>query len=273
MKSEPFFYPGIKDDEVLDTNFCFNYDINVPYSAFDNLVIKNSKSDIKSTVKVSCKLTHLVFIIAVHIALGAAFNLSKSGSKIQVTPYAEPKVRATLYYRTPAKAKVPETKSIIKKTTNAKLIPNKITKNQLPKIQSISKEKLKSTSKETSTFIKESLPSINSTEPHSNTLKSSSLAEQSLNKLRASINAQTLEQGLNEDYEEKLASENSIDKSINKFFPDSTKAEEIKLKNKNVDCNSGFQRGVAELSGLLGGRVKCYSTPSLKDFLKSRNKH
>ena len=208
MKSDPFFYPDIKEDEVLDLNVCINYDFSVPHSAFDTLVLKTSKLDIISKVKVPFKLTHVVLIIAVHLALVAAVNLSIDGLERSPPPHKKPLLKATLYFKKPIRVNSLEKKPIIEKNTVTKVKPTDVTKSELPK----TKIPINKVHKEFSKAINKNIVSSIKPPKNKDVLYGQSLADQSLSKLRSSINEQAVHRASNESYNKYLSDKNSVNK-------------------------------------------------------------
>ena len=271
MKSDPFFYQDSKEDEVLNLNAGINFDVSAPrYSyMFDNLALLNSKSDIRSKVKASFKLSYVVLIIIAHLTLVATINIPIHGLDMAVPSHKKTLLKATLYTKKALQVNAPAVQPFIRKNTITQAKSTDITKYVSSKI----KMPINKIHKDFSKAINKNIVSSIKSPKTKGVLHGQSLAEQSLSKLNASINEHAVVQASRESYNEYLEDKNSVDKSNNKFYPDYSKIKEIKLKSTSVDCNSAIKKNIVRLSGLMGGRVRCYSSPSLKNFLKSRNKH
>lgn len=96
-----------------------------------------------------------------------------------------------------------------------------------------------------------------------------SISQSALSKLQQRLSNQAQEHSSNDSFNQYLTDKNTIARSTTKL----NQLPEAKAKTKEVDCNaSAINTALTGLSYLLGGSVRCNSTPNLKAFLDKRAK-
>lgn len=211
---------------------------------------------------------YAVIVLLLHALLLFVLNNTVTVSQITPIEYEAP-IKATLYFPpkvnevTEKEKPVIETEpeKVVEEATAVDPITEVNTETVLDKVV----HKLTETPKEVKN------KDLSPKESPAPVIPNRNVSNRSLRNLKKSISQQMQEQALKQSYDEYIESRNSIPKSVNKFIPEG-EAPEFKVKKTYVDCSNVAVKGLKILSGILGGTMRCNTSPALKEFLKEREK-
>ncbi|WP_448564307.1 hypothetical protein [Thalassotalea ganghwensis] len=220
---------------------------------------------------------YLSLAIALHIAvLLVLVNLNKikESKDLKISNvYQEPSIKATLYQYSPPtnKVKKEHVNTLAVKTDD-------VTKDNLTKSESENRNKndeLKnkrlisaSNTQSTNNAAVNKQRNLSNANPSQKT--SPRFSKKMMSQLKDRYRAQMLDSLTQESYQDYHNKGKQMSQSITKYSPSADKLPELRLKDKQVDCQSAMTQGAAVVSELLGGRLKCNSTPNLRKFLQDR---
>jgi hypothetical protein len=256
LESLPLLKACRLDDERLQVPFLSHVSETDKRLQLSFGVFATKEMNHKSLSKEKFINVPLLFCILVIHVIGFYLLFSLTSTEHIPAQHTPPKINATLYYR----------------PKPVEVLPTPV------KHQNKTIKKVLTTQKKTATYVKKKLNSnlikelkLTKDKLSVNSSNNKTMAFSALETLRNSIAKQSVENSSLDALNAYSKNKNFISKSNNKFLPSIDYVEEIKLQTKKVDCTSKVHKGISVVSGLMGGRIKCYSTPSLKDFLERKS--
>jgi len=95
-------------------------------------------------------------------------------------------------------------------------------------------------------------------------IEHASIVSRTLNNLRGNVYHESVMKGANEQFHEDELKKGIITPSISYTNP------KPKRKDIEVDCSSGINEGIAIVTGLFGGRIRCNKSQSIKPYINKR---